>query len=172
MDGNIMDYLNHWTWWVFGVLFVIVEILVPGFVFLWLGVSAGVMGFVYLLLPGLSAAAQITIFAVLSVVSVVVGRAYLRKHPTKTDDSGLNRRSAQYIDRVFTLDEPIVNGLGKLIVDDSMWKISGPDMPAGTQVRVTTVEGVILIVERADPQVAPKPVSPGPPSQPNEGPPP
>ncbi|HEY0917405.1 MAG TPA: NfeD family protein [Solimonas sp.] len=34
-------------------------------------------------------------------------------------------------------------------VDDSQWRITGPDVPAGTQVRVTRADGATLHVEPA-----------------------
>jgi membrane protein implicated in regulation of membrane protease activity len=48
---------------------------------------------------------------------------------------------------VFTLSEAIVNGTGKIHVDDTMWKVDGADLPEGTQVRVTGVAGTVLTVE-------------------------
>ena len=50
--------------------------------------------------------------------------------------------------RLATLREPIVNGVGKIRVDDTTWKISGPDCAAGAKVLVTGVDGVVLRVER------------------------
>ena len=148
MDGFFGETLNQWSWWIFAAAFFILEIMAPGAVFMWLGVAAGIMGFIYLLVPGLSLSVQLVIFAVLSVASVLAGRAYLKKNPTHTDDTVLNRRGEQYIGRVFSLTEPIVNGSGKLNVDDGQWKIRGADMPAGTQVKVTGVDGVILLMEK------------------------
>ena len=69
------------------------------------------------------------------------------ENPVISDQPNLNRRGQQYVGRTFTLDEPIVNGLGKIHVDDSTWKIEGNDCPAGTKVKVTGVDGVILKVE-------------------------
>ncbi len=148
-DFQFFDALNHWTWWAFGIVLVILEILLPGAVFVWLGIAAGLMGFVVLIAPGLSWEAQMTLFAVLSVVSVVAGRMYMHRHPMHTDDTGLNRRGEQYIGRLFTLDEPIVNGNGKMVIDDTTWKVEGDDMAAGTRVKVTGVSGVLLKVEVA-----------------------
>ena len=52
--------------------------------------------------------------------------------------------------RHFTLQEPVINGLGKIKVDDSIWKIEGEaDLPSGAQVKVTAVEGTILKIEPA-----------------------
>jgi membrane protein implicated in regulation of membrane protease activity len=82
------------------------------------------------------------------VVTVLAYRRF-RAPPAETDQPTLNRRGASYVNRNFTLTEPIVNGVGKLRVDDSQWRISGPDVAAGTQVRVVAVDGTTLQVERA-----------------------
>jgi membrane protein implicated in regulation of membrane protease activity len=78
----------------------------------------------------------------------LLSRLYFAHHPIETDQPRLNRRGEQYVGRVFTLREPIVNGQGKIRVDDSTWKIQGVDCPSGTKVRVTGVNGVVLQVSR------------------------
>ena len=60
----------------------------------------------------------------------------------------MNRRGEQYVGRHFTLSHDIVNGVGELHVDDTRWKIvSHHDLPAGSKVKVTAVEGTSLRVE-------------------------
>jgi membrane protein implicated in regulation of membrane protease activity len=56
----------------------------------------------------------------------------------------------QYVGRDFTLAAPVVNGQGKLSIDDTIWKVEGEDLPEGTQVRVVGVDGTILRIERAE----------------------
>jgi inner membrane protein len=138
---------SYWHWWVLGVLLVIMEILSPAIFFLWMGISAGVVGLIVLLAPEIAWELQIILFAIFSIASIAIWRSYLKRHPTQSDQPRLNRRGEQYVGRRFTLDEPIVNGQGKIRVDDSTWKITGDDCPAGTQVQVTGVAGVILEVE-------------------------
>ena len=70
--------------------------------------------------------------------------------PIETDRPLLNQRGAQYVGRQFHLDEPIVNGHGKIKVDDSIWKVHGPDCPEGARVTVTGVDGTVLVVAPAD----------------------
>jgi hypothetical protein len=77
----------------------------------------------------------------------VLSRRFLRKHPLATDRPWLNRRGQQYVGRQFTLAEAIVDGRGKLRVSDTMWKVRGPDLPAGSHIRVTGVDGATLTVE-------------------------
>lgn len=137
----------YWHWWVAGVLLVILEVFSPGVYFVWMAVAAGVVGLMVLLFPGLDWEYQLLIFALVSVSSVLFWRLVLSRHPTATDQPRLNRRGEQYIDRLFTLDEPIVNGLGKIKVDDSTWKIEGRDCEKGTRIRVIGVDGVVLKVE-------------------------
>lgn len=142
-----LDSASYWHWWVAAIILIILEVFSPGAFFLWLGVSAGVVGFALLLMPSMSWEIQFVLFAIFSVVSIAVWHLVLKRHPIKSDQPRLNRRGEQYVDRYFTLNEPVVNGLGKIKVDDSTWKISGVDCPAGTRVKVVGVDGVVLKVE-------------------------
>lgn len=139
--------LTFWHWLILGVLLVILETLAPGVVFLWMGLAALATGLIVLAIDTLSWQFQVLIFAGLSVVSVTGGRLWLRRHPTVTDHPTLNRRGEQHVGRVFTLETPIVNGVGKMRVNDSTWKIVGADLPAGTQIKVVGTEGAVLRVE-------------------------
>ncbi|MCG8433280.1 MAG: NfeD family protein, partial [Gammaproteobacteria bacterium] len=120
----------------------------PGAIFLWMGISAGILGAVLLALPGISWQVQFLVFSVLSVGSIAGWRFYHKRNPTESDQPSLNRRGEQYVGRTFTLQDGITDGTGMIRVDDSRWKIEGEDLPAGTKVRVTGVEGTVLKVER------------------------
>jgi hypothetical protein len=141
-----LDTLGYWHWWILAVGLVILEVFAPGAFFLWLGIAAGVVGALVYLVPGLGWEYQILLFSVLSVVSIVVWRRYFRQTPGDTDQPALNRRGEQYVGRLFTLSEPIVDGMGKIRVDDSTWKIRGKDCPVGSRVEVTGVDGTVLQV--------------------------
>ena len=129
---------------VLGVALVIIEVFAPGVFFLWLGISAGIVGVVLWLIPGLDWEYQLLLFAILSVASVVIVRRYLTTHPLESDEPNLNLRGHQYVGRTFTLKEPVINGQGKIQVDDSTWKISCDDCDAGTKVVINGVDGVVL----------------------------
>ncbi|MCH8078756.1 MAG: NfeD family protein [Proteobacteria bacterium] len=145
-----MDWINdiiYWHWLILAVVLIILEILMPGAYFLWMGVSAAIVGGAMFVFPQMPILVQVLIFAVLSVITVVMYKSYRKKNPLVTDEPALNRRGEQYIGRSFTLKEPIVNGEGKIIVDDTTWKITGRDIDAGETVRVVAVEGSTLVVE-------------------------
>lgn len=140
--------LNAWHWGIIAAVLIILEMFVPGAFLIWLGIAAAVNSILLIFFPGMSWEAQFVIFAIVSVVSIVMFRQWRNKNPEATDQPSLNRRGEQYVGRTFTLDEPIVNGQGKLQVDDSTWKIEGTDCVSGVQVRVTGVDGVVLRVEK------------------------
>ena len=150
MMSGLLSQIEFWHWWIFGVLLAILELMAPGSFFLWLGVSAGATGLVLLAVPDLVWELQFLLFAALSVATVVAWRLYLRRHPTETDDATLNRRAEQYVGRVFSLEQPIVNGRGSVRVGDGVWRAEGPELPAGERVRVIGVAGVVLRVEKAE----------------------
>jgi membrane protein implicated in regulation of membrane protease activity len=145
----LLETIEFWYWWVAAVVLVVVEVFAPGTVALWMAVSAAVVGLLLLAVPDLTWEVQFLVFAVLSVATVVGWRAYQLRYPSESDQPALNRRGQQYVGRVFTLTEAIVNGTGKIHVDDTMWKVEGQDLPEGTRVRVTGVAGTVLTVEPA-----------------------
>ena len=144
-----LQQVEFWHWWVLGVVLLILEVFAPGAFFLWLALAAGIVGLVVMMIPAMAWEAQLLLFALLSVASFLLGRLWLRRHPIETDLPTLNRRGEQYVGRVFTLEEPVVNGRGKIRVDDPAWKIRGGDCVAGTRVRVTGVDGPVLLIDQA-----------------------
>jgi membrane protein implicated in regulation of membrane protease activity len=135
----------YWNWWLLGVVLMTIEAIVPGYFFLWMGVAALLVGLALTVLPELDWTWQALLFAVLSFSSIVIWQWRLRRHPTHTADSLLNRRGHQYVGRVFTLEAPVINGHGKIRVDDSTWKVLvDQDCPAGVRLRIVGVEGVML----------------------------
>jgi hypothetical protein len=48
------------------------------------------------------------------------------------------------------LERPIVNGRGKIHVDDTRWIVEGKDLPTGSVVRVVAADGVVLRVEQVE----------------------
>lgn len=139
--------MTFWQWLVLGLLLMLVEVLVPSTYFLWIGLAAMSVGVLFWLMPSLSFDAQLILFALLSVSMIFLGKRYLKRHPIATDRPTLNVRGAQLIGRMATLKEPIVNGVGRVHLDDTQWKVLGDDMAAGSRVRVTAVEGISLRVE-------------------------
>ena len=141
---GLLSGLEFWHWLVLGVVLATIEVFAPGIFFLWLGISAGVVGIIIWIVPDLDWQWQLLLFAGLSIASVVIARRYLTRHPLESDEPNLNLRGHQYVGRTFTLQEPVVNGQGKIRVDDSTWKITCEDCEAGTKILISGVDGVVL----------------------------
>ena len=147
MIPSIIDNLGPWSWIIFGLVLMGLELVAPGAFLLWLGLAAMLTGILDWMF-GLSWQAAALVFAALSVLAVLVGRAVTRDRSEETASRpALNRRGQSLVGHVFTLDGPITGGSGRLRVDDSSWRVIGPDMPAGASVRVVRVEGATLVVE-------------------------
>lgn len=148
-----MESLNNvvfWHWWILAGVLLIIELSSPVFYFLWMGIAAGLVGLLLLVIPGIPIELQLVLFSILSIIAAVVWRRYREKHPPVSDQPLLNKRGRQYVGRIFTLEHPIVNGVGKVIVDDSTWRVKGPDLPAGSKVLVADIDSVIFVVELAE----------------------
>ena len=144
-----MDGIEFWHWLSLGVVLVAVEILAPGVYFLWLGIAALLVGGVSWLWPDLHWQYQVLLFALFCVADVALSRRWMRSRPDASDQPHLNRRGEQYVGRLLTIDQPIVDGVGRIHVEDTMWRATGPDLPAGARVRIVGVDGATLKVDAA-----------------------
>ncbi|MCX7100325.1 MAG: NfeD family protein [Methylobacter sp.] len=139
-----------WNWWVLALVLLVIELLAPGFFCLWMATSGFITGLLLLVIPGISIEVQVSVFSVLSVAAISAWKIYGKKHVIETDHPLLNKRGAQYIGRTFSLYQPIENGEGKIKVDDSIWKVQGPDCSINTKVKVVAICGTVFDVEIVD----------------------
>ncbi len=140
--------LTPWHWLVLCLFFLVLELLTGGGFLLWIGIAAGLVGVLLWVVPSLFWAWQWVIFGVLTIVSAVAWWKYLQKRPIHTDRPNLNRRSEQYVGREVILEEAIVSGRGRVHLEDTMWLVTGPDMPKGTKVKIVGTDGVLLKVQK------------------------
>ncbi|CTP93407.1 membrane protein implicated in regulation of membrane protease activity [Xanthomonas translucens pv. poae] len=135
------------AWGALTLLLFAAEALAPGAFMLWMGFAAAAVFVAVLVLPGISLLLQIGAFVVLSFVSIQVYRTWFRGRDRVSDRPLLNRRAEQLIGRVVMLDQPIQAGRGRAKVDDAFWVVGGPDLPAGSTVRIVGVDGMTLLVQ-------------------------
>ena len=148
MIARIIDALGDWVWWVLGLAQLGIEVLAPGFFLMWLGIAALLIGIGTLLFEW-PWQWQVIGFLVLSVIAVLVGRRFAGNPEVDTADPHLNLRASRLTGRTFVLSEPIVEGAGRVRIDDTVRQVRGPDAPAGARVKVTGADGAILTVESA-----------------------
>ncbi len=151
MDTSWLDNIVFWHWWILAVVLMSIELIAPAAFFIWCGIAAAFVGVIVWVFPVMSWEIPFLLFAVLSVVSVLVGRKYLQQRGAmESDQPMLNRRGEQYVGRIFTLHHPIVDGTGRVEVDDSSWRVEGKDMAAGARVKVVAINGSTMKVERVE----------------------
>ncbi len=135
------EFLDSYGWFSLGMLLLIAEVIIPGIFLMWFGLAALLTGVIDWLIPGLSWQIQALAFAVLSVGLVFGVRPYIGLELNKeTDRPDLNRRLYSLIGEVTTLTRPIQNGHGEVKIGDTLWRVTGPDLPKGTRVKVVGVD--------------------------------
>lgn len=152
MVMTILNELGPWNWWVLGIVLMGLEIVAPGTFFLWFGLSAMVVGTVTLALGPDNAVwvwqVQVLVFLALSVLSAYFGRRAMARYGwDKSENETLNNRGQQMLGRTAILDDPITAGTGRAKIGDTVWRVSGPDLAAGSRIRVVGHEAGTLIVE-------------------------
>ena len=138
--------LGAWNWFILAAVLFLIETLAPGSFMMWLGLSAIVVGGISIAVVW-SWQAQLIAFAVFAVAAIPLWRRFARNVEQPAERPFLNRRAEGYVGREFTLDKPIVNGMGTIHIDDTIWRVSGPDCPAGSRVKIARADGVNLRVE-------------------------
>jgi membrane protein implicated in regulation of membrane protease activity len=111
----------------------------------WLGLAALIVGVLSFFVQS-TWQSQLLVFAVLAVAMVPLWRHFARRNAAPSDSPFLNRRAAGLVGREFTLDKPIIDGVGTVRIDDTVWRVSGADAPAGSKVKVVQADGANLRV--------------------------
>jgi inner membrane protein len=139
-----------WYWWALAAVLLIFEMMLPGVVFLFLTIGALASGAFLLVVSDLSLEFQLLIFAVVSVASAVALRPTLKRmQQGRPADANLNARGDSLVGKTIVLDQPILGGQARVKLGDGSWTVTGPDMAAGSRVRVAAVSGTELRVEPA-----------------------
>jgi len=138
-----------WYWWALAAVLLVFEMMLPGVMFLFLAVGAAVCGLLLLIVPGTGLELQLFVFAIVAVASAVLLRTPLRRLQHRSGEATLNERGQSMVGRTFVLDQPILNGRGRITLGDGSWIVTGPDMAAGAKVRVAAVTGTELRIEPA-----------------------
>lgn len=150
MEGNsyifdIAESLGPWAWLIGGVILLALELVLPGSFLMWLGMAAVIVGSMSLFVDISWHIAWIS-FAVLAIVLLLAGRYFFSPNRTVSDRPHLNERGLVMIGRKMTLSEPISDGQGRVKIGDTLWRVQGPDLAAGTRIEVSGTDGSALIV--------------------------
>ncbi len=138
--------LGTWNWLILGIVLMALELAAPGVFLIWLGLAALLVGLLSFAIQP-SWQSQILMFAVFAArrgAAMAAGRA--QHLAASKSNPFLNKRADALVGRVFTLEKPIIDGTGTVRIDDTIWRVAGPDTPAGSQVKVVRADGASLTV--------------------------
>lgn len=147
--GETMS-LKFAIWGALALVLFAAEAMAPGAFMLWFGFAAAAMALVVLALPELGWLAQAVLFSIFAVISVGVYLKWFRGKGRGSDKPLLNQRANTLVGQVAKLDQAIVGGVGgRVQIADAFWTVEGPDLPAGTAVRIVATDGMTLKVQEA-----------------------
>ena len=147
-----MDFLSAgWIWLYVGAGLMLAEILTPGFVMFFFGLSAATVGALVLCLPTtfhLTIMWQLALFSLFSLVYLVTLRRYVKA--IFLGDNGQRRTLAdEFVGRIGEVVQAIAPGVpGRVMVGDSEWDaVATTPIAAGTKVKVLSRKNLTLAVE-------------------------
>lgn len=140
-----LQSLGPLNWFILALAMLVLESVIPGVHFMWFGLAAVVVGAITIWFE-VPVPWQLALFGALSVAMIGLVRLVWRPGSVTSDLPDLNVRGAQYVGRLVIVEEAIAGGRGKVRVGDTLWTAEGPDMPRGAQVKVTGVNGTVLVV--------------------------
>lgn len=141
--------LTSWHWVGLSSILFCLELFVgsPGVILLGIGMSCLIIAAI-ISVCAISFWVQLILLAVLSFLIGLLGRKVFMTE-NSTSESSLNRLSKNLIGMTLRLEHSIKNGQSRVRINDTIWRIEGPDLLAGTQIEVVDVKGNTLIVDRA-----------------------
>lgn len=144
--------VSYWHWWALAVILIGIEVFAASTFLLWPAFAAAVVGIVVAFVPDLDWRLQLLIFAVLSAIATVVGRALWQRYRGADGEPALNRRGQQYVGRKLTLPEDLPDGSGRIHLDDTWWPArttDGRPLQSGRVVEIVAMDGIELQVREA-----------------------
>ena len=130
-----------------GVVFLILEILVPAVFFLNLAIAGFLTAIFSLVISDI--VTLILAFVVLSLLSIFLIRPLILKHKSTQDtQTGIE---GKYIGKVARVIEPVSRYKGAITIYDERWeaRYEGDDeIPAGAEIRIVRNDSLIMYVEK------------------------
>lgn len=84
-----------------------------------------------------------------SVFAIYFWRQYRARQMELASPLADHRLGLRYIGQTLLLDNPIRSGMGHVRLGNRNWAVRGPDLPAGAKIRITGVDGSVLLIDRS-----------------------
>jgi inner membrane protein len=88
-----------------------------------------------------------TVFAT-TVFGCYFWRQYRRYQAEQNSPLAAHNQGMRFIGQALVLEQAIEGQSGKIWLGNRHWPVRGPNLPVGSRVRVTGVDGTVLLVDR------------------------
>jgi membrane protein implicated in regulation of membrane protease activity len=146
-------YLTHpfWIWLAVGAVFLVFEVPTASGYLLWPAASAGAVGVLTLWL-NISPPYQLVVFAVLTIITTILGRRFMPRRQAHEEGPDISNRASRLAGRFGKAVAPFSAGQGRVFVDGAEWQAeleAGVDAPEpGSRIEVVSVQGGSRLVVR------------------------
>lgn len=145
--------ISWWVvWLVIAVIMVVIEIVTTGLATLWFAVGAIVA--MIMDLCGAPVVSQVVVMAVVSIVCFILCMIWVRPKLESLRKKNVQKTNAdRLIGREGIVIVPLnaTEGKGQVKVDGQIWSAKArEDLKEGTKITVRSIEGVKLVIERAE----------------------
>lgn len=146
--------LEQWHWWVFTLSFVVCAAMFQKVIFIWLTASTAAVGTLLWNDPQIPIKIQFMLFGIITLVGVIISQYFVghrnrsRLNKITSDNPDFNnleqsdQQQEELVGREFTLEEPIINGSGKLNFNNQQWRLRGKNAVAGSKIRIVSIDGI------------------------------
>ena len=142
---------KFWCWLIFGMILLVSEFFIPGFIIFFFGVGACLVSIIMFFAPKLGMAWQLLIFALASVTLLIISRRFMPGVFRGSDcvcesDIDLDDVSGE---TAVTVTDIVPDGYGKVEFRGTLWNAtSGDAVLTGERVRIISRKNITLIVEK------------------------
>jgi inner membrane protein len=141
-------------WLIVGIVFMIAEIFVVGFVIFFFGVGALITALLTMLFPNMSEVLQIVAFIAVSIATLVFLRKSLnrifrgRTYQKESNIKDFNLEVGKRVQVVEAIDSQ--KGSGRIRYQGTLWNaVADEDIPAGESVEILDQDNLTIKVKRA-----------------------
>lgn len=151
MEALGVIFSTPWYWLIGGLALMVIELFMPGFYLLWLGLGALEVGLFVAIWPQAPAALQLLMLALCMMVTVAIGARVMRRRRGGDAASGLNAGLAEHVGQEAVAVSDFGDGVGRIRLADTFYQVAleqaGPGtVKAGDRVRVLAVRNGVLVV--------------------------
>ena len=145
MEVDMETTVSIWIWLAAAVLFIVIEIFAPGFIFACFVVGAIAAGITSTFTDSL--VIQGAVFAVVSIGLIPLTRPLANKITKK---SPVTSNVDGFVGKIGQVKNEVSETAGQITIDDQIWQARAEDIiPVGDKVRIIRIEGTKFFVEKA-----------------------